>query len=115
MVAYLLSCPAPVPFVYSHACAGGLTWNELKAFLHELHPTRDVQNDITEGEVRLAAHRLSYGQACGHSRAPAEQSREKLHLCTPRVCPTNSFDARTPATLAHVIAIAPLKADGPEN
>ena len=35
--------------------SGGLTWNELKEFLHALHPTR--VDDITEGEVRRATHR----------------------------------------------------------
>ena len=41
--------------------AGGLTWNELKEFLHALHPTREA--DITEGEVSQATQGQADRQA----------------------------------------------------
>jgi len=92
--------------------AGGLSWEELRNFLNELHPQR--QNDITEGEVRMSRSRQRGGPAereadtkdsCG-TRHTAAQTTATWHcsyvsaaLFKVTDCPTNLEKGLTAAAL----------------
>ena len=91
--------------------AGGLTWNELKDFLHALHPTREA--DVTEGEVRPTTQGRQKGKhtvpAGRHSGVLAGQFRVKIHMCRSRVCPVSLDIGKYSSNLsAQLVAIVPL-------